>query len=251
MKALVTGASSGIGYDIAKYLSKLGYDIVAVARTTDLLYKLKQECETQVEVITLDISNKDNCNSLYESLKNENIDILVNCAGFGLFGKFVETDIIKEVDMINTNITAIHILTKLFLKDMYKRNNGYILNVASIAGFMPGPLMATYYASKAYVLRLTQAINEELRKDKSNVHVCSLCPGPVKTNFNKIAGVSFGISSLTSEYVAKYSIDKMFKRKKVIVPGISIKVIRFLSKIGPDGLVAKVAYHVQTKKQGK
>ena len=151
--------------------------------------------------------------------------------------------------MINTNITAVHILTKLFLQDMIKKDKGYILNVASIAGFMPGPLMATYYSTKAYILRLSQSIYTELKKRKSNVSISVLCPGPVATNFNKVAGVKFNLKSMSSEYVAKYAVNKMLKRKLIILPGIKIKIARILAKISPEKLVARVCYHMQEKKK--
>lgn len=216
MKALVTGASSGIGRDISRELSKRGYDLVIVARNVDKLQELKKELKTNVEIISMDLSSEKNCKELYE--KEKDIDILVNNAGLGEFGRFTETDMEKELAIIRTNILALHILTKLYLKDMTKRNKGRILNVASIAGFMPGPLMATYYASKAYVVRLSEAIREELNKQNSNVKISLLCPGPVKTNFNNVANVKFEIHALTSEYVAKYAVDKMLKNKFYIIP---------------------------------
>jgi len=211
MKALVTGASSGIGRDMARYLSNLGYDIIAVAQRESRLIELKNELKTNVQVIPMDLSNKDNCIKLHEMVKDQNIDLLVNNAGFGVFGIFDETDLEKEIKLINTNITALHILIKLFLKDMEEKNSGRILNVSSIASFAPGPLMVAYYSSKAYVLRLSQAIYKELKKKKSNVHISILCPGPVATEFNDVAGVHFSLKPLSSEYVAKYAIDKTLK----------------------------------------
>lgn len=249
MKALITGASSGIGRQMAKILSKLGYDIIAVARDEKNLTSLKQELNTQVQIIAMDLSKIENCNKLYEQTKEQNIDILINNAGFGDFGEFVDTNLEKEMTMIQTNIEAVHILTKRYLQDMKKRDSGYILNVASIAGFMPGPLMATYYATKSYVVRLSQAIYEELRKDKSKVCISVLCPGPVKTNFNTVAGVKFNLGSMESKEVAEYAIYKMFQRKLIILPGITTKIVRFLSKIAPEKLVASIAYHVQEKKR--
>ena len=162
MKALITGASSGIGRDMAKYLSKLGYDLVIVARNRDALENLKNELKTNVEVVAIDLSQNQNCYKLHEQIRD--IDILINNAGFGEFGNFTETSLEKEISMIQTNITTLHILTKLYLKDMVEKDKGHILNVASIAGFMPGPLMATYYASKNYVVALTRAIRKELKK---------------------------------------------------------------------------------------
>ncbi len=248
MKALVTGASSGIGRDMARYLSSLGYDIIAVARDGEALNKLKQELQTKVETISLDLAEEEACIELYNVVKNKKIDILVNNAGFGDFGEFVDTDLDKELNMINVNIKAVHILTKLFLKDMIKRDKGYILNVASIAGFMPGPLMATYYSTKAYIVRLTQSIYTELKKKKSKVKISALCPGPVNTNFNQVANVKFNLKGLSSEYVAKYAIHNMLKGKLIILPGGKIKVARFLAKISPEKLVSRICMKMQERK---
>ena len=207
MKVLITGASSGIGYQMAKYLSDLGHDLILVSRDKEKLQKMQENLKTDVKIIVADLSLENKVKEVYVLCKSENIDILINNAGFGDFGKFDETDLSKELNMIDLNIKAVHILTKLFLRDMKKRNSGYILNVASSAAFVPGPLMATYYSTKAYVLRLTTSISEELRRDKSNVVISCLCPGPVDTNFNKVANVKFSVKPLTSEFVAKYAID--------------------------------------------
>jgi len=249
MKALITGASSGIGRDMARYLSALGYDIIAVAQNEERLKELQTELKTNVQIISMDLSKKENCIELYEKTKNENIDLVVNNAGFGVFGFFDETDLEREISLINTNITAVHILTKLFLKDMIKKDCGRILNVSSIASFAPGPLMVAYYSSKAYVTRMTEGIYRELKKKKSNVHISVLCPGPVATNFNNVAGVHFSIKELSSQYVAKYAIDKTLKNKLVIVPGFLNKIIRILSKIAPSKLSSEVVYHNQTRKK--
>ena len=184
MKALITGASSGIGKDMAIYLSSLGHEVILVSRDDEALKKVQKNIKGKSRVIVMDLNDKNNCIKLHKMVEKDNIDILINNAGFGTFGEFIDTSLDKELDMINVNITAVHILTKLFLKDFVKRDSGYILNVSSSAAFQPGPLMATYYSTKAYVLRLTTALYEELRKIKSNVHVSVLCPGPVKTNFN-------------------------------------------------------------------
>ena len=150
--------------------------------------------------------------------------------------------------MIETNITALHILTKLYLKDMVEKDKGHIMNVASIAGFMPGPLMATYYASKNYVVSLTRAIDKELKKKKSNVKLSLLCPGPVNTNFNNVANVKFKAKGLSSEYVAKYAIDKMLKNKFMIIPGFWIKCTKFFTKIIPTSIIEDFCYHIQVAK---
>ncbi|OKZ64960.1 MAG: ketoacyl reductase [Clostridium sp. 28_12] len=246
MKALITGASSGIGRDIAKELSKKGYDLVLVARNLEKLNEVKEKLETNIETVSMDISNPENCKQLYEKYKD--IDILVNNAGFGDCGYFDKTNLEKELQMINTNIVAYHVLTKLYLKDMKAKNSGKILNVASIAGFMPGPLMATYYSTKAYVVRLSEAIREELKKESSKVQISILCPGPVDTNFNKVADVQFALKGLSSEYVAKYTTDKLFKGKFYIVPGWKIKLAKFGAKIAPNALVAKICYNMQKRK---
>lgn len=246
MKALITGASSGIRRDIAINLSKKGYDLILVARDLEKLNEVKSKLHTNVEVVSMDVSNAENCKELHE--KYQNIDILVNNAGFGDCGYFTKTSLDKELKMIDTNIVAYHVLTKLYLQDMKQKNSGKILNVASIAGFMPGPLMATYYSTKSYVVRLSEAIREELRREKSNVQISILCPGPVNTNFNKVADVQFALKGLSSEYVAKYAVDKLFKGKFYIVPGWKIKLARFGAKIAPNNFVAKICYNMQRRK---
>lgn len=249
MQALITGASSGIGRDIAKELAKKGFDLILVARNINKLNEVKNSIQNvNVKIIQMDISIYENCKKLYAQVENEEIDILINNAGFGVFGKFDETDLDKEIQLINTNIIAVHALTKLFLQYMKKRNKGYILNVSSIAGFMPGPLMASYYSSKSYVVRLSESIRQELKKDKSNVKIGILCPGPVNTNFNNVANVKFNSKSLTSEYVAKYTVNKMLKNKFYIIPGTQIKALRIITKIVPDNIISKFSYKAQERK---
>ena len=248
MKALITGASSGIGRDFARILSDMGYDLILVARRKNKLEELANELKTNVQIIDMDISSTYNCMNLYNKVKKENIDILINNAGFGLFGKFDETKLDTELDMIDLNIKSVHTLTKLFIKDFKKKNSGYILNVASAASFLPGPLMSTYYATKAYVLNLTMAIYEELKRDDANVYVGCLCPGPVDTEFNKVAKVKFSLKSLNSYDVAKYAINKMFKKKLVIVPSLKTKIGINLSKMLPIKLKTKVSYKIQSAK---
>ena len=249
MVALITGASSGIGADMARILSDKGYDLILVARNKRKMEVLAKELKTNAEIIPMDISSTYNCTELYNLVKKKNIDVLVNNAGFGLFGEFCCTKLDKELDMIELNVKTVHTLTKLFLKDFVKKDKGYILNVASSAAFMPGPLMATYYATKAYVLHLTESINEELRRKKSNVFICALCPGPVSTNFNKVAGVSFNLESLESYDVAKYAVKQMFKKKVVIIPGFKIKMGVFALRLLPRSLVRKIAYKIQQNKE--
>lgn len=248
MKALITGGSSGIGKDMALYLSNLGYDLVLVGRNIDALNSVKDKCNTNVEIFDMDLSIVENVYKLYEITKDKDIDILINNAGFGLFGNFVETNLDREISMINLNIIAVHVLTKLFLKDFIKKDRGYILNVASSAGFMAGPKLSTYYSTKNYVLKQSLAIYEELRKMKSNVKISCLCPGPVDTNFNNVAGGSFNTKSVSSKYVAHYAIDKMFKNKLIIIPTIKMKLAIFGIRLLPTRLLLKINYNIQNIK---
>ncbi len=247
--ALITGASSGMGRDMARVLAKKGYDLIIVARRKDRLLALKKELNCKVDVIDLDLAIKDNVYKLYDMVKDRYVDLVINNAGFGLFGEFFETDLDTELKMIDVNVVAYHILTKLFLKDMVKKDKGHILNVCSSAGFMAGPRLSTYYATKNYVTKLTMAINEELRQRKSNVHISALCPGPVDTEFNKVAKGKFSVREADSYKVAEYAINKTFKNKMIIVPTMLMKVTLFLNRFAPYRLSLLVAYHIQKRKQ--
>ncbi len=250
MKALITGASSGIGRDMARYLSQMGYDLILVARRKDRLEELKSQLKTNCRIISLDISDRENCFKLYEMTKDEDIDFLINNAGFGACGYFWDVPLDKELKLIDTNIQAMHILFKLFLQDMVKKNSGCILNVGSSAGFTAGPVLSSYYASKNYVVRLSQAVHEELRRKKSSVKVSVLCPGPVNTEFSRVADVKFTFSGLSSEYVAKYAIDKALKGKSVIIPGFMMKCVKFIQHFSTEELTTRISYHIQKRKNG-
>ncbi len=252
MKVLITGASSGMGRDMARYLATGGHDLILVARRKERLEELKKELtNVKVTIVSLDLSKKENCFKLYDKFKSENIDMLINNAGFGLFGTFDETDLDRELEMIDLNVISYHILTKLFLKDFIKRNYGYILNVCSSAGFMPGPRLNTYYATKNYVTKMTMAISEELRHKHSNVSISALCPGPVNTEFNKVAEGAFTIKGISSEYVAKLAIDKTLKRKLLIIPTFRMKLLLFLIRFAPYRLTMMINYRVQYRKEKK
>lgn len=248
MKALVTGASSGIGLEIAKYLDELGYEIILVARDKEKLESVAKTLKHKPKIIVMDLSQVDDIKSLYVLVKNDDVEVLVNNAGFGLCGSFSDTDLNTELNMIDINIKAVHILTKLFLKDMKRKNKGYILNVASSAAFQSGPLMATYYSTKSYVYRLTESIWYELKKEKSNVSISCLCPGPVDTNFNKVAGVKFSVKPLKADYVAKYAVNKMFNKKLLIIPGLKMKCAKFFGRFLSDKTLMKFTYKIQKKK---
>ena len=250
MKVLITGASSGIGKDMARVMAKKADELVLVARNVEKLEGIKKELEkdVKIEIISKDLSIEENCKEIHNQVQN--VDILINNAGFGDCGNFTKTSLEKDIRMIKTNITAYHILTKLYLTDMKEKNSGKILNVASIAGFMPGPLMATYYATKNYVVRLSEAIREELKKEHSKVQISILCPGPVETNFNKVANVDFHLREANSMDVAKYAIRKLEKGKFYIVPGIDVKIAKFGAKILPANVISKFAYIAQKRKLG-
>lgn len=250
MKVLLTGASSGMGRDMAKYLSSFNYKLILVSKDKKNLDKIFKDDKNVIATYEYDLTKEESCIDLYKKVQKENIDILINNAGFGDAGNFTETSLNKEMDMINLNIKAYHILTKLFLKDFTKRNQGRILNVASMAGLMPGPYMATYYATKNYVVSLSLAIYEELKKDNSNVKISVFCPGPVDTNFNNVANVKFNIGSLTSDYASKIAIDGMFKNKLVIVPP-NMKLNRFLLKIAPTKLILDINSEIQERNKTK
>lgn len=249
MKALVTGASSGIGKEMAYYLDKLGYDLILVARDKVKLEEVQNKLSKKSKIVIIDLANEEKIKDLYMLVKNENIDLLINNAGFGLFGDYEDVDLLKELEMIDVNVKAVHILTRMFLKDMDKRGSGRIINVASSAGLLKGgPLMSTYYATKSYVVSFSLAIYEELRRKNSNVKISVLCPGPVDTNFNNVAGVKFNLRGKSSEYVANYAIENMLKGKLIILPGITIKLAKAFSEICPDAIKEKIAYHMQKKK---
>ena len=248
MKALITGASSGIGRDMAYYLAEQNYDLILVARRKERLEEIKENVKVNVKIITLDLLVEKNVFDLHKIVQKENIDILINNAGFGLFGMFSKTNLKRELEMIDLNIKAYHILTKLFLYDFMKKDQGYILNVCSSAGFLAGPRLNTYYATKNYITKLTLAIYEELRHQNSNVHISALCPGPVATEFNQVAHGVFNLREKSSKYVAKYGIDKMFRKKLIIIPGLSNKIGLFLNRFIPWKLSLKITYHIQKRK---
>ncbi len=245
--ALITGASGGMGRDMAILLSKKGYDLILVARNGDKLKRLAEKLPVQVTVIPMDLSVRKNCYKLHSIARN--IDILINNAGFGEWGEFYYTSLDKELNMIDLNVGAMHILTKLYLRDFVKRNKGYIMNVSSLAAFGSGPLMAAYYATKSYVYKLTTAINEELRARKSKVHISVFCPGPVDTGFNDRAGVSFSMKSLNSMEASKRALRGMFWRRTVIIPSFSNRITALMCKFAPLRLVLMVCYRIQHSKR--
>lgn len=248
MKALITGASSGIGQEIARELAARGYELILVARRRDRLEALSRALTVKCRIIEADLSDPEQCKMLYCRARSEDVDILVNNAGFGLCGPFAVTSLDRDLEMIRTNIIAVHILTKLFLHDFRIKNHGYILNVASSAGFTAGPLMATYYATKSYVLRLTEAIREELRREGSAVQISALCPGPVNTEFNDVAEVRFSLPGMSAKTCAKIAVRDMLRGRPIIIPGIGMKATIAAHRLAPEWLLPRITYHIQHNK---
>ena len=243
--ALITGASSGIGKETARYLSSKGFRVILVARREDRLRQLAEELGNS-RVVVCDLSKREECFRLYNETRDEKISVLVNGAGFGYVGDYTEVPLDTELQMIDTNVTALHILTKLFLKDFVRADRGYILNIGSSAGLMyGGPFLSTYYASKSYVVSL---VYEELKSRKSNVHISVLCPGPVDTEFNDVANCHFNIKPITAEFCAKAGIDGMFQKKMIIIPENKIKALSAIVKIVPRNIVLGFTKRVQEKK---
>ena len=250
MRALVTGASSGIGREMARILADSYDELILVGRDEKRLKELDKELgsKTKIQLVIMDLSDKDHCIKLHNKYKD--VDLLINNAGFGDYGYFDKTNVDKDILMIETNVMALHILTKLYLSDMKKKDSGHILNVASIAGFMPGPLMTTYYATKNYVVRLSEGIREELRRDKSHVKISILCPGPVATNFEKTANVEFQFPGVNSTDIAKYALGHL--NRFYIVPGFGVKLSRIFLQMLPGSLTARIMYRLQSsRKEGE
>lgn len=264
--ALITGASTGIGYEFAKVFAKNRVSLVIVARNLEKLNSLANELEEQykikVHAIDLDLSEVENVYILYEKINELGIDIkyLINNAGFGLNGEFLELNLSKQQEMINLNITSLTTLAWLFGKKMKKnansnnnkQKNGYILNVASVAGFFPGPYMNVYYATKAYVVSFSIGLAEEL--SKYNIVVNALCPGPTASNFADNAGMGnsllFKVMPLpSSEEVAIYGYNQLINGKKISIHGIMNKLNVFISKFSSKILMSKIVGKLQQNRQ--
>lgn len=257
--ALITGASGGLGLEFADILASEGYNVVLVARSRDKLEKLAESLEEyygiDAFVLTADLTKKEAAKYVYEFTKHNNIDVdvLINNAGFGDYGYFVESDWKRQEDMINLNITALAHLTHLYANDMVDKGYGRIMNVSSVAGFMPGPMMANYYATKAYVLSLTEALAVELRA--TGVTVTALCPGPTDTEFEtnanaKSAGLFENMYVMDARTVAEYGYAKMLAGKTVAVPGVTNKALVTAAKYTPKSLVRDLVYLIQKGRRG-
>jgi len=252
---LITGASSGIGLEIAKCFAADKSNLVLVARSTDALEKLATELRLQfkvkVHVLTADLAKPESPQWIFDEAGRAGIivDVLVNNAGFGLQGMFSELPLARQMEILQVNQTALTALTGLFLPGMIARNRGGILNVGSIAAFQPGPAMALYFASKAYVQSFTEALSAEL--SETQIHVSVLCPGPTSTNFGKVARGGKvrrrKLPGMTAEAVAKYGYEKFRRRQVVIVPGWGNKMSVFFVRFIPRGVLRRLVKYFNTQ----
>lgn len=251
---IVTGASSGIGEAMCYSLAKRGYSLIIVARREEQLKQLKekitQHYAVEVEVMPFDLSQMKQVMALYDACQQYSILGIINNAGYGVFGEFVELPLEEELNMLDLNIKSLHTLSKLFLKDFITQDEGYLMNVASTAAFQSGPLMAGYYASKGYVLQLTEAIAYEVKAKTSNVTVSVLCPGPVETNFQKRARIHVASGNIpTAEEVAELAIEGMLNGKEMIVPGRMNRCLLFFNRFIPRAWGRALVYKNQIKKK--
>lgn len=244
MLAVITGASSGLGKEFAKQLDSLGCDTVIVARREDRLNELKSQLKNNCAVFCADLSDSQKCRELFASFPDA--DILINNAGFGTFGEIAESDLDRDEEMIAINVNAQYVLMKLYLEQFKKKRHGYILNTASAAAFMAGPYFGLYYATKAFVLRVSQAASREAKE--YGVCVSAFCPGSVATEFNSIAKTTSSSKPLTPELAVKYAINKMFKGKPIIIPSAKIRAAFVMSKLMPEHLLTEFSCHVQKKR---
>lgn len=255
---LITGASSGIGYEFARIFASQKYRLILTARDEAKLLAIKKEFEGQYNTPTIilikDLSDINEVNTILEYIKSNNIrvDILINTAGAGVYGEFKGTDFTKESDMIKVNILALTYITKIILKEMLKINSGNIINVASTAAFKPGPLMSVYYATKSYVLSFSESIAAEI--SNTNVSLTILCPGPTRTDFMKKSSSS-AVKDLkfkkmqTASEVAAYGYKAMLRKELIAIPGISNRALTFLLKFFPRKLFAKLMFRMKHRKE--
>ena len=249
--ALITGASSGIGREFARRLSLEGHPLILIARRRDRLESLRAELGTECLLLPGDLARREDLIRLCEDLVGRRIDIFINNAGFGVSGPFMGTDLMREVNMVDVNVTAQHVLFKYVLHRMEAEGGGSILNVASSAGLFPGgPYMSGYYATKAYMASLTRGVAEELRQGKSPVYVGCLCPGPVNTEFNTVADVSFALPGISAEECVDYALRMMRKKKTVIIPGREIRAAVIGQRLLPAALTVRLTAAQQKKKMG-
>jgi uncharacterized protein len=254
---LITGASGGIGYELAKIFAKNGHDLILIARSADKMYALSEQLRTEhgvrVAAFARDLSDLNQVYELYHAIQQEGVfvDFLINNAGFGDYGFFAESSWDKTYRMIQLNISSLTYLTHLFLQDMKKNGRGRIMNVASTAAFQPGPLMSVYYATKSYVLFFSEALYNELAKD--DITVTTLCPGPTESGFQNEANLHEsrlvkGKRLPSAATVAEYGFMAMMQGKRLAIPGLMNKVMVTMIRFTPRWLVLKVVRWMQDSK---
>lgn len=256
--AIVTGASAGLGFCYAEEALKLGFNVLGVSRKCEKMLELQEKYPDQkVDFLNLDLSDLKQVYELHEKTKDKDVELLINNAGYGVWGYFNETDLEQELNMIDLNVKALHILTKLFVQDFVTKNKGRVLNIGSMAAFTPAPVFSSYYASKSYVWSLGVAINTELKKTKTNVRVITLCPGPLKTGFwdrssnQKEAKYKSDVKVMRTDVYARKSLKKglKVKKKNYIITGGSNKFMKFLTKHIAEGIVLNTVYNYQRKRK--
>lgn len=251
MVAVITGASSGIGREMAKNLANRGFDVILVARRTERLSDLEQliraRYRVNAESFVCDIQKTSECYRLFEYCKMKSVRIFINNAGVGYPEYVTDMRFSKDSEMLRTNLISVHLLTKLFAKHMKK---GIILNVSSMAGFQPGPGMAVYGATKSYIYQFSRAFGYELKRQKSKVRIVVLCPGPVETEFNKgiPSSKARNLFGLTAKQCADVAIKEMLKGKEVIIPGFANRLLRQATKFIPEKIVLCLEHEIQTAK---
>ncbi|MFH6768157.1 SDR family oxidoreductase [Gaetbulibacter aquiaggeris] len=252
--ALITGAASGLGYELSLLLAQDSYNLILVDIDFDKLHLVKQEINKanncKVDVLVKDLSMPNVAVEIFEAIKNVSIDVLINNAGFGLFGPFNNTEWHRELDMIHVHVITSTHLTKLLLEGMIKRGSGKILNISSLAAFQPGPLMAIYYASKSYLLSFSEAIANELKG--TGVTVTVLCPGPTKTAFQEVVSESaadnkIGFNMACPSEVALYGYEAMQKGKTVAIPGFLNKFLASLHRFVSRDMATTIVRNLQEK----
>lgn len=247
--AVITGASAGIGAEFARQLSAAGYDLLLVARRQDRLRVLADGLPTRCEIFCADLADPCACEDLLEAVAGRPVDLFINNAGRGDCGPFGQTRLADDLAILDLNVRALHILSKGILAQLQRQGHGALLNVGSSAGLLPGgPFMATYYASKAYVVSLTTALAEELRQARSPVYVGCLCPGPVDTEFNRVAHVRFALPGITAERCVRFALAGMRRRRVILVPGRLLAAGLVAQRLLPRGLTARLVARQQKRK---
>jgi short-subunit dehydrogenase len=253
--ALITGASSGIGYELARIFAREGHDLVLVARNEEKLRALAAECQgVSARPLVKDLAQPTAPQEIFDELRQAGItvDVLVNNAGFGTYGPFVRSDLESQLDMIRVNVLALTHLSRLFLPGMILRDTGKLLNVASTAAFQPGPLMAVYYATKAYVLSFSEALSNELRG--TGVTVSALCPGPTTSDFQRRARMERSrlVSGrmMDARTVAEIGYQGLQKNRPIIIPGFGNKMLAFSVRLTPRGVVRRIVRRLMESTDG-